>query len=93
MQNNARIDLRLGQEQKEYLERAAHLGGYRSLSEFIISASEQVASTILDDKLQVELGKADAAVFCSTLLSDIQPNEVLKASIEKSAILFQWKYK
>ena len=93
MQNNARIDLRLSQEQKESLEKAAHLGGYRSLSEFIISASEQVAASILDDKLQVELSKADAAVFCSTLLSDIQPNEALKASIKKSALLLQWKRK
>lgn len=93
MQNNARIDLRLSQEQKESLERAAHLGGYRSLSEFIISAAEQVTASILDDKLQVELGKADAAVFCSTLLTNVEPTELMKASIEQSAKLFQWKRK
>jgi uncharacterized protein (DUF1778 family) len=93
MQNNARIDLRLSHEQKESLERAAHLGGYRSLSDFIISAAELSAKSILDDSLFVELCKADAAVFCSMLLEDKQPKEELNAAIERSAKLFQWKRK
>jgi uncharacterized protein (DUF1778 family) len=93
MQYNARIDLRLSHEQKESLERAAHLGGYRSLSDFIISAAEQSAKSILDDSLSVELSKADAAVFCSMLLEDRQPNEELNAAIERSAKLLQWKRK
>jgi uncharacterized protein (DUF1778 family) len=93
MQYNARIDLRLSHEKKESLERAAHLGGYRSLSDFIISAAEQSAKSILDDSLFVELSKADAAVFCSMLLEDRQPNEELNAAIERSAKLLQWKRK
>jgi uncharacterized protein (DUF1778 family) len=93
MRNNARIDLRLSNEQKESLERAAHLGGYRSLSDFIISAAEQSAKTILDDSQFVELSKADAAVFCSMLLEDLQPKEELKVAIEQSAKLLKWKRK
>jgi uncharacterized protein (DUF1778 family) len=93
MQNSARIDLRLSHDQKQFLERAAHLGGYRSLSEFIISAAEETANSILDEKNQIELGKADAAVFCSTLLTNVEPNEDIQAYIEQSAQLFQWKRK
>jgi uncharacterized protein (DUF1778 family) len=93
MQNNARIDLRLSHDRKEFLEKAAHLGGYRSLSDFIISAAETSASSILEEINQIELNKSDAAVFCAMLLSDVEPKENVKAYVDQSAKLFQWKRK
>jgi uncharacterized protein (DUF1778 family) len=47
MSQNARFDARLSLTQKELLEKAAHLGGYRSLSDFVIKVAEDKANEII----------------------------------------------
>ena len=93
MNNKARFDTRLSTDQKERLERAAQLGGYRSLSDFVLTVAEQKATEILEKAQQIELSAQDAAVFCSAILSDMAPNEYLKSSVEQGAQYFQWKRK
>ena len=93
MSNNARFDTRLPLEQKERLERAAQLGGYRSLSDFVLTVAEQKATEIIEKAQQIELTHQDAAIFCAALLSDAAPNDYLKESVEQSAQYFQWKRK
>jgi uncharacterized protein (DUF1778 family) len=93
MSNNARFDTRLPLEQKERLERAAQLGGYRSLSDFVLTVAEQKATEIIEKAQQIELTQQDAAIFCAALLSDAAPNDYLKESVEQSARYFQWKRK
>lgn len=93
MSNNARFDTRLSIEQKERLERAAQLGGYRSLSDFILTVADQKAIEIIEKAQQIQLTQKDAEVFCAAILSDAAPNDYLKESVEKSASYFQWKHK
>jgi uncharacterized protein (DUF1778 family) len=93
MTHKARFDTRLPLEQKQRLERAAQLGGYRSLSDFVLTVAEQKATEILEKAQQIELSQQDAAVFCAAILSDAAPNDYLKESIEQSAHYFQWKRK
>jgi uncharacterized protein (DUF1778 family) len=38
-----RFDIRLSQEQKEYLEYASRLGGYKTLCDFILTSAKNQA--------------------------------------------------
>lgn len=93
MSQNARFDARLSLTQKELLEKAAHLGGYRSLSDFVIKVAEDKANEIIEHHEQIKLSVADAEVFYAALIEDQQPNEYLQKAAEESATYFQWKRK
>lgn len=93
MSQNARFDARLSVTQKELLEKAAHLGGYRSLSDFVLKVAEDKANEIIEYYELVKLSVADAEVFYSALIDDQQPNDYLQKAAEESAIYFQWKRK
>jgi uncharacterized protein (DUF1778 family) len=93
MKNTARFDARLSLEQKELLERAAQLGGYRSLSDFILTVAEQKALEIIALEKQISLSQKDAEIFCAALLEAQEPNAYLQKAAEESATYFQWKRK
>jgi len=45
----ARFDIRLTQSQKDFFERAALLGGYKTLSTFILQSAQEKASIIIEE--------------------------------------------
>ena len=47
----SRFDARLPKEQKEFFERAANLGGYRSLTDFIMLTVQEKAKEIIKTSL------------------------------------------
>jgi uncharacterized protein (DUF1778 family) len=93
MSQNARFDARLSLTQKELLEKAAHLGGYRSLSDFVIKVAEDKANEIIEHHELLKLSVADAEIFYNALIEDQQPNAYLQKAAEESAQYFQWKRK
>lgn len=93
MSQNARFDARLSLTQKELLEKAAHLGGYRSLSDFVIKVAEQKALEIIALDQQITLSQKDAELFYTALLEDQVPNAYLQTAAEESANYFQWERK
>ena len=46
---NARFDTRLPKEQKVFFERAAQLGGYRNLTEFVVITVQEKAKEIISE--------------------------------------------
>ena len=54
--DTARFDTRLSKEQKELFEFAANLGGYRSLTDFVISSAQQKANEIVQPSMSGTLG-------------------------------------
>lgn len=46
----ARFDARLPKEQKELFEKAAYLGGYRNLTDFIVRVAQEKAQEIIKEK-------------------------------------------
>jgi uncharacterized protein (DUF1778 family) len=46
----ARINARLPKEQKQFLEKAAYLGGFRNLTDFIFQAAQEKANEIIQEK-------------------------------------------
>ena len=75
-----RFDTRLSKEQKEYLEYASRLGGYKTLSDFILSSAKQQADQIVERHQQILATTHDREVFFSALLRPQKPNASLKAA-------------
>lgn len=48
--DKARFDTRLPLEQKQLFEKAAILGGYRNLTDFIIATVQEKAIEIIEEK-------------------------------------------
>lgn len=76
--NMARFNARLPEAQKELFERAASLGGFRNLTEFILHAAQQAASHIISDHEQFLQSERDRELFFETLMDPPEPNENLK---------------
>jgi uncharacterized protein (DUF1778 family) len=79
----ARIDLRLPVAQKELFERAAILGGYRNLTDFMLAELQKGAEKVVKDKEQIIANQLDSDVFFDAILNPRKPNEALKKALEK----------
>ena len=79
----ARFDTRLPKEQKLLFERAASLGGYRNLSDFVILSAQEKANQIIQQRETIIASQRDAEIFFNALMDGVSPNEKLvSASIE-----------
>ncbi len=84
----ARFDSRLPKEQKKFFERAATLGGYRNLTDFILMAAQNKAQEIISQKERVLASQRDSEIFFDAITNPIQPNENLtEAANEFKALL------
>jgi uncharacterized protein (DUF1778 family) len=73
-----RFDTRLSKEQKDYLEYATRIGGFKSLSDFILSSANKHADQIIEQHKQILASKHDRDVFFHALLHPKKPNASLK---------------
>jgi uncharacterized protein (DUF1778 family) len=77
----ARFDARLPLEQKLLLEKAAYLGGYRSLTDFVILTAQEKAKEIVKDSETVLESKKDAEIFFDAITNPPKPSEKLKSAL------------
>jgi len=80
---SARYDMKLSKEQKEYFEYAAKLGGYRTLSEFIIHSAQENAQRIVKEHEQILKSDRDRELFFNELLYPGMPNQELRQAAEE----------
>lgn len=85
---NARFDTRLSKEQKDFFERAAKLGGYRNLTDFVVIAVQEKAKEIMLERERIIASQKDSALFFDAVLNPKEPNKALsKAAEEFKALL------
>lgn len=85
---DARFDTRLSKEQKVFFEKAANLGGYRNLTDFVLMAVQEKANEIISEKERIIASQRDAEIFFDALMNPEEPNEELsKAAEEFKALL------
>jgi len=72
-----RFDTRLTKEQKEFFEYAASIGGYRSLTEFVLVSVEERAKQIVEEHNKIISSKRDQEIFFQTISEAPKPNEAL----------------
>lgn len=88
-QEKSRFDTRLSGKQKEIFELAARLGGYKTLSEFILSSAQQQADQILERHRQILADEADRKTFFKALLQPPKPNANLKKAMARYIAEYQ----
>ncbi len=78
-----RFDTRLSVDQKKLFEKATLLGGFRSLSEFVIRAATKQAEEIIREKEMIIASKRDSEIFFNTILHPEEPNEALSNAAKR----------
>jgi uncharacterized protein (DUF1778 family) len=81
--NVARFDTRLPKEQKEYFEYAADLGGYRTLTEFVLIAVQSKADEIVEKHRLIVASKRDREIFFEAIMNPPAPVKRLSAAAKK----------
>lgn len=78
-----RFDTRLTKEQKELFEYASRLGGFRSLTEFILRAAQSKAEEIVEEHNKIIASKRDQEIFFDFVFKGVAPNEELKSAFKE----------
>ena len=81
--SEARFDTRLPKHQKEFFERAAVLGGYRTLTEFVIYSVQDKAKQIIEEHDRILSSEKDKEIFFNALLGESEPNQTLETAAKK----------
>lgn len=79
----ARFDTRLSKEQKEYFEYAAKIGGYRTLTEFVIHSAQEKARRIVQEHQDIIKSDRDRETFFNALVNPGNPNKELLQAAEE----------
>ncbi|OKS84560.1 type II toxin-antitoxin system TacA family antitoxin [Mucilaginibacter polytrichastri] len=79
----ARFDAKIPKVQKELFEYAASLGGFRTLTDFIINAVQEKASAIIQEHNTIIASEKDREIFFNALMNPSGPNQKLKDAAEK----------
>lgn len=61
-------------------ERAASIGGYRNLSDFVILSAQEKAKQIILERETIIASQRDAEIFFNALMDSSNPNDSLVAA-------------
>lgn len=78
----ARFDARLPKEQKELFERAAYLGGYRNLTDFIFKVAQDKAKEIISENEKIIASERDGQIFFDAITNPQKPSETLRRAVK-----------
>ena len=79
----SRLDLRIPRKQKDYFEQALEIGGFRSLTDFVISAVSEKAEAIMEKHNSWLSSENDRKTFFNALVNPPAPNNKLKQAMKK----------
>ena len=78
------------QRTKAFFERAAQLGGYKDLTDFVIVAVQEKAKAIISGRERTITSKKDSEIFFNTVLNSKAPNKELSNATDEFNALFAW---
>ena len=82
MDDKARFDTRLSKDQKSLFEKAAQLGGFRNLTDFVISTLQKRSKEIIEENEKIIASQKDSEIFFDALTNEYLPNEKLSQAAE-----------
>ncbi|MDD2550513.1 MAG: DUF1778 domain-containing protein [Bacteroidales bacterium] len=87
-QVKARFDTRLPKEQKLFFERAARIGGFRSLTDFVVLAAQEKAKKIISEEERIIASQKDSEIFFEAITNPPKANkDLIDAVSEYNALL------
>lgn len=78
-----RFDTRLSKSQKQLFEKAATLGGYRNLTDFVIQALQEKANEIIKEREQIISSQKDSELFFNEITKPKSPNKSLRQAVNE----------
>lgn len=81
--SKTRFDVRLPKEQKEVIELAATLSGFKSKSEFIVHTLFKEATSIVVKHTQIIASEKDQKLFFDAIVNPPKPNKNLIKAAKK----------
>lgn len=85
---DARFDTRLPKEQKVFFERAARLGGFRNLTDFVVIAAQEKAKEIITERERIITSQKDSELFFDAVINPKKPNKELMEAANEFKALF-----
>lgn len=79
----ARFDTRMPQEQKEFFEYAATLGGFKTLTEFVTYSVKLQADKIVEKHNSILASRKDQEIFFDAIMNAPMPNDKLKKAAKR----------
>lgn len=79
----ARFDAKISQAQKELFEHAASLGGFRTLTDFVINTVQEKANSIIKEHNIILVSERDREIFFEALMNPTGPNLKLREAAEE----------
>ena len=83
LSEKARFDAKIPKVQKELFEYAASLGGFRTLTDFIINTVQEKANDIIREHNIILASKKDQVIFFDAFLNPSGPNQKLRDTAER----------
>ncbi|MFA7493409.1 MAG: DUF1778 domain-containing protein [Proteiniphilum sp.] len=82
IKQQTRFDARLSKEQKLLFEKAAYLGGYRSLTDFVVLTVQEKAKEIIKAKEQIIASEKDGQIFFDAVTKSSKPSKILQDALK-----------
>lgn len=82
-EGKARFDTRLSKEKKIMIEKAALLGGYKNLSDFVVTTVCEKALAIIQKSEAILSSQRDNEVFFNALVNPPEPNKALRSAVSQ----------
>jgi uncharacterized protein (DUF1778 family) len=89
IQEKARFDAKIPKVQKELFEYAASLGGFRTLTDFVINAVQEKANAIIREHNTIIASEKDREIFFDALMHPKGPNQKLRDAAERYKLFMQ----
>jgi uncharacterized protein (DUF1778 family) len=83
LSGKARFDAKIPKLQKELFEYAASLGGFRTLTDFILNAAQEKATAIVREHDTIIASEKDQELFFNALMNPKGPNQKLRDAAER----------
>jgi uncharacterized protein (DUF1778 family) len=89
LSEKARFDAKIPKAQKQLFEYAASLGGFRTLTDFIMNAVQEKANAIIEEHNTILASEKDREIFFEALMNPPGPNQKLRDTAERYKIFMQ----
>lgn len=82
-QEKTRFEARLSKEQKILFKKATLVGGYSSLSDFVLKAAREKANQIIAKSEEILASQRDSEIFFKAITNPMQANNLLKSATDE----------
>ena len=89
LSEKARFDAKIPKAQKQLFEYAASLGGFRTLTDFVINAVQEKANIIIKEHNTILASEKDREIFFDALMNPPGPNKKLRDAAERYKLFIQ----